>query len=972
MIARRLRQVLLVAALAPAAAHAQQIAVRHYTVEDGLGNDTVGTAFQDRKGFLWFATAGGLSRFDGYRFVTYTREDGLGSDVVHKIDESATGELWVGTNAGLARFVETPGRGTFVTTPVGPDRGVSSFAIAPDGTIWCAQSDGIYRGVARENGAPDFTRVMTRADSNWRARVLRDRDGRVWISNHETLLHVDGTTLLPHREPSTDEPIRGLAQRPDGALLVARLRTISALSPGTTAADDRWQTVVTLGGDTVPQAIAVDPRNRIWIATPTGLVTAEPSGGHLTSVRAVSGHVAGVTDDRDGNIWATTFDKGVFKVNREPVVSYGPGDGFSDAYIATVVEGDGGRIYAVTRAGTYEVRPGGVVLLEGSTAVPFTSIGRKILYDGHGWWMWTMGGLYRVEGALDFRRSRRIAYAGPPFPADADGPSLAVGAAGAVWIATPTRGRALRASSVAPETTWATVSLDPRLVPPGSMVTSAAGALWMGTHSQLARLKDDTTQIFPAQKGLPDTFVRALFLDSRGWLWIGTFNGGVSVARAPDSPQPTFENYSPSQGLASRYVNSIAEDRFGRMYFVTGRGLDRLDPQTGQIRHLTTADGLAGTKVTYVMRDSRGHVWVGTSTGVSRLIPSNDDREYAPPPVIITGVRAAEEDVPVPPRGTREPIALRLSPSRANVQVEYVAVEFRGEQMLRYQFRLDGSGQPWSLPTESRSVIFGSLAPGTYGFRVRAISADGRPGPETTSLSFTILPPIWQRWWFVLLAIGAIGSTVFWVYRQRMNQLLAVERVRRQVALDLHDDVGAGLVQIAAMGELAAEDPRTGARLWPDVAAVARSLRDSMSDIVWAVDPSKDHLADLVQRLKDVAYASLEADGVAVTFDAPSQAEMARIQLATDRRRHVLLVLKEAVANIVRHAGATEVRVVLTVQGRQLRLVIGDNGRGFVPETGGAGNGLRSMRGRAAEAGGTIEILSTPGAGTTITLTVPA
>jgi signal transduction histidine kinase/ligand-binding sensor domain-containing protein len=952
------------------AAGAQQVAVRHYTVDDGLANDTVGSAYQDSHGFLWFATAEGLSRFDGYRFVTYSKSDGLGANVVHRIEESLDGTLWVATAGGLSKLIETPGRGSFVTTAVRPGRAVSAFAVASDNAIWCIQDDGVYRGIAHGTGIA-WTRVAAHPDSQWRPRAFRDRSGRLWLSRDSTLFHVDGASLTPHRDPAGTEPIRGIAQRGDGGLIVARLRTMSIVTVGATAAEDRWTTTRVDFGDGEVQALLADTRDRLWVGTTKGLATVDLSSGRATYVRTVTTHVAGLLEDRDGNIWATTLDNGVFKLNREPVVSYGQAEGLVDPFVTAVVDGDGGRIYAVTRGGTYEIGTDAGRFLPGSNLPPFNTIGRKILYDGQGWWMWTAAGLYRAGSPLDFRRARRAHGAGPPFPLDADGPSLAVDGSRTVWIGTPGI-RVLRAPRDVPEHQWKAVQLEQTIAAPGSMAVTRKGTVWFGTHSQLVRLNGTRPQVFSAQRGFPDTFVRALFIDSRGWLWIGSFNGGVSVVRDPDAADPAFENYSPADGLASHYVNGIAEDLHGRLYFVTGRGLDRLDPQTGKIRHLTTADGLAGAKVTYCMRDSRGRLWIGTATGLSRLVPSDDDREHLPAPVAILAVRAGDEDVPLPPRGTREPLSLRLAPSRANVQIEYVAVEFRGERTLRYQFRLEGSGQPWSAPTDSRSVIYGNLAPGTYGFRVRAVSADGRIGAETAALAFTILPPVWQRWWFVLLAFATIGSAAFWMYRQRVNRLLAVERVRRQVALDLHDDVGAGLVQIAAMGELAAEDPDLGVRMWPDVAAVARSLRDSMSDIVWAVDPNKDHLADLAQRLKDVAYASLEADGVSVTFEAPPPADMARVQMPTDRRRHVLLVLKEAVANIVRHAGATHVKVALTLHGGELRLVIADNGKGFDAGAGAGGNGLLSMRRRASEAGGSLAILSTPGQGTTITLTVPA
>ncbi len=968
MIPRQVRGALLALAalIGPRSADAQQVALRHYTVDDGLANDTVGSAFQDSRGFLWFATAEGLSRYDGYRFVTYTKRDGLGADVVHRVDESPDGTLWVATAAGLARLLDAPGRGTFVAAPVGPHRGVSTFAVAADGGVWCLQEDGAYRGLPAGQGVT-FTRVAAQPPLESRPRTFSDRSGRLWISRNATLFHVDGASLVPHPHGPSGDPIRGIAERADGSLLVATTRQLWSITQGTAGTGDRWQPAVRELDGLHIQALTVDSRDRVWIGTAAGLLAADVKRGDATPVRGLTDDVRGILEDGDGNLWITTANNGVFKMAPEPIVSYTKADGLMDTSIAAIVEGDGGRIYAVThRGGTFEIREGGAALLSGSTASPFTSVRRSIVHDGQSWWMWTTAGLYRVDGALDFRRAMRVNSAWPPPSPEADGPALATDGPGVVWIGTR-GGEIVRAARDATIGAWPATRLDRGVPPPGPLARTRGGALWVGTRSQLVRLTGDRTETF----GVPDPYILSLFVDSRGWLWAGSFNGGVSVTRDPDAPKPVFRNYSDADGLASAFVSSIAEDRHGRIYLVTGRGLDRLDPQSGRIRHITTADGLVSAKVTYCMRDGRGHMWIGTTAGVSRLVPSRDHEEHSPPPVLITAVRAAEEEMPVAPRGTRGPLSLRLAP-HANVHVEYVALDFTGENTLRYQFRLGGADRPWSAPTDSRTVIYGNLAAGTYAFAVRAVNADGRIGPETAALTFTVLPPIWQRWWFILLAVAATAAVGVGLYRQRMNHLLAVERVRRQVALDLHDDVGAGLVQIAAMGELAAEDARAGDRMWPDIAAIARELRDSMSDIVWAVDPNKDHLGDLVQRLKDVAYASLEANGIAVEFNAPARAEMSRIQMPTDRRRHVLLVLKEAVTNIVRHAGATAVRIDLALRGRELHLVICDDGVGFKASEGPRGNGLGSMRRRAADVGGRLEIVSTPGQGTTVSLVVPA
>src|SRR5439155_1175317 len=138
---------------------------------------------------------------------------------------------------------------------------------------------------------------------------------------------------------------------------------------------------------------------------------------------------------------------------------------------------------------------------------------------------------------------------------------------------------------------------------------------------------------------------------------------------------------------------------------------------------------------------------------------------------------------------------------------------------------------------------------------------DGLANAEPSVMELEILPPIWQRWWFIGLVACVLFAGTFGLYRIRVTQIVAMERIRRQVATDLHDDVGSGLAQIAILSEVAKrETTPDGKNMMTEVADLARSMRDSMSDIVWAVDPRKDSLSDLVQRMRQVTFNLLEAE----------------------------------------------------------------------------------------------------------------
>jgi signal transduction histidine kinase len=300
-------------------------------------------------------------------------------------------------------------------------------------------------------------------------------------------------------------------------------------------------------------------------------------------------------------------------------------------------------------------------------------------------------------------------------------------------------------------------------------------------------------------------------------------------------------------------------------------------------------------------------------------------------------------------------------------------------ESLRYQYLLEGSGQDWSAPTDQRTVNL-NLAPGSYRLLVRAISSDGAISPEPAAVSFSILPPVWQRWWFLTLAVAAVGAAVYLVDRYRVARLLELERVRTRIATDLHDDIGASLSRMAILSEVVKQQTRQShqesAGLLTEIADSARGLVDSMSDIVWSIDPRKDDLANVVSRIRQFASDIFEAEGIDWRFEVPE--DIAKTKLPPDERRHIFLIFKEAINNIARHAGARTVRMCISLTHRKLEAEIGDDGRGFAAESldeaakkSRGGNGLKNMRARAAELGGRLDIDSAAGGGTRLSLSIP-
>jgi signal transduction histidine kinase len=316
---------------------------------------------------------------------------------------------------------------------------------------------------------------------------------------------------------------------------------------------------------------------------------------------------------------------------------------------------------------------------------------------------------------------------------------------------------------------------------------------------------------------------------------------------------------------------------------------------------------------------------------------------------------------------------LRLRPTENQVQVEFAGLNFGVGETLRYQYKLEGTERDWAPPTDSRSVNYAVLPPGSYRFLVRAVNTEGVASPAPASLEFMILPPFWLRWWFWTAAVGAITLLAVAAHRYRLRHALELERVRTRIATDLHDDIGSSLTQIAILSEVARRHMGTdAAQASPPLARIAdlsRELVDSMGDIVWAINPRRDHLGDLVHRMRRFASEMLPARNIQFDFQAPASGE--DTALGAEVRRQVFLVFKECVNNIVRHSGCRRAEFGLHIQQHRLLLWVRDDGHGMSVSGNGHGHGLASMEQRIRDLGGEWKISSEPGRGTAVSVSVP-
>src|ERR1044072_3749095 len=1023
---------------------AERLPLKTYSTTDSLANNEVNKLFRDSRGFLWFCTAGGLSRFDGYSFTNFATENGLPDPVVNDLVETRTGEYWLATNGGLVRFNpnaasvnrvinanEDLSDSKMFSTILTDDQNRSISAVNTlledhEGNLWCGTNKGLYR-LERSRGSLTLRAVDLGIPNEYAAQsqilsLIEDANGCLWVAAPSGLYRrwPDGSATrytrkdgLPTNYIQTlfaDREKRLWAGTRDSEFLEFSADRVKS----TVTVVRSYNTHTGLPTGWINEIFETSDR-KFWAATNEGLLEFYPdSKDRSSSVRAYTTRngltyheISALAEDLSGNLWLGTTTAGAMKLARKGFQTYDEQDGI--AVVNSIFEDQAGGLCfrgAVLGDNQRSVFEGAHLdLLRSTRDVYYTRFGR---FDGHNftwfkpdavsnfgwvseqltlqtrngeWWVGTSDGLYHFPAATNFedlKTARPLAiYTTKDGLAALQVFRLLEDVHGNVWISTIS-------SAINGLARWnpATRKLEDLANIPGLPPTTnhlarifgedSAGNIWIGYSGGVARFRQGVFTVFSVTDGLPAGAITQIYLDHKGRFWLVSARSGLIEVDNPDAIHPNFKSFTTEQGLSSIELSVITDDLSGRIYVGGSLGLDQFDPDTGRVKRFTAADGLASGAFLAAFRDRKGDLWFGTTRGLSRYTPATDENTDAPP-ILISGVQVAGSRQPVSILGARQISLPDFSASQNQVEIQYVGLSFATGDVVRYQYKLEGVDADWSRPTEQRIVNFANLAPHQYRFVVRALSSSGAISIAPAYVSFTILPPVWRRWWFEVLAALAAAGIVYAVFRYRVARVLEVANIRTRIAADLHDDIGSNLTRIAILSEVAQsklhDDSQTIVGPLTSIAEISRDSVASMSDIVWAINPKRDTLLDLVQRMRRFTNDILIPRGVEFQFQAPELDY--DLRLGASVRRNVFLVLKEALNNAVRHAQCTSVVIDLKIEGSWVVLSVQDNGVGLDPDKSREGQGLSNLGKRARDSRGELQVNSRDGNGTQIKLRVP-
>ncbi|MEI7898986.1 MAG: two-component regulator propeller domain-containing protein [bacterium] len=757
-----------------------------------------------------------------------------------------------------------------------------------------------------------------------------------------------------------------------------------------------------------PTALHEDRQGSLWLGTrEKGLYRFDRTG--VATVVLAQQTILNITEDREGNLWVGSRGGGLSQVKPRVAELLAPGTGVPFGGVRSVCQDTAGQLWAV-------IWPNGEVMR--GAGQDWSSLTVRDGWSVHnakcveadpkgGVWIGTeYAGLHRWQDGVVTDHFGITNGLGTDMVS-----ALRVTGSGAVWIGTCAVEERPQVLQCLEDRKFQTFSL-----PSGSglvvvLATDAAGDCWAATsRGRLLRVRKGVLTDETAQTLGAPTEIRCLLGTPDGSLWVGT--GGQGLGRLKDG---RFSRCRMAQGLRDDYISNMLPDGLGRLWFAGNRGIfsarekDLIDLMDGRSARVWTAaygrnEGMLRLQASYdswpgAVRGADGRLFFAMQSGLAVVYAAQVKADQEPPPVLIEQVKVNGKTVAAygaagGPAGTeaaapaelgRDGVHLRLAPGRRQVEFAFTALGFNMPEALGFRYRLQGFDTEWNEAGTRRSATYSQLPPGHYRFEVTACSSDGLWNKTGAALELTAEPFWWETSWFFLASLtgfaACVGGVTWAAVRlrnrrriEKMERLHALDQERSRIARDIHDELGSYLTRIAWLSELAGTDKEL-----PDqveihsgkIGGYARQMVRSLDEIVWAVNPRNDTLQSLAQYLTYMAHEYLSPTSVNCRLDI--QPDLPEVSLSSATRRDLLLIAKEALHNILKHAAAGEARIGLSVTDGVLTLAVEDNGRGFdpaVPLSGRAGHGLENLRQRIVNLGGGFRCDSAPGQGTRLTFTL--
>jgi signal transduction histidine kinase/ligand-binding sensor domain-containing protein len=960
---------------------AQDMAIRTYTIKDGLPSTFDWSAYQDKLGYLWVGSPDGLSRFNGKSFTNYGLADGLPDARALMGFMDSHLRFWAITPRGVAEFKGN----RFISYPLADSqniRWVFQVLETQDGRLWCLTNVGVYQFNWNK-----WTKIKLYPgyENHPCHHIIETNEG----------LYINYGDLLVLKKPDATYKIIGELKDPgyyyNGLTTSAGQIFISTLD-GIYEIND--QHLVKLPGALGKlKGIYVyfrDSKKRFWVGRfklGVQLFADGDSSDFITIIKpSINFLPQDISEDNQGNIWIGSGN-GLIKISEPGFKIFDLPEIIEKSLLRNVLQPPGGPLLINNGSLTMFRYENGVfskkkLQIKSKTRLPNNElIIDNYAFDNKNRYWYNVRGVALVvqDGDNIYEQSKQLAHLG-----DQVFDVLYDSFRKKIIVAVYTQKFPCQFNN----SSYSILPVANNIEVKGNIMRlhqCANGVILFATDRGLIYSIDKQNICKLQLNEFKNGSISKFYNDSSGDTWIIYYGRGLRRYFWRGESLVFKEQVTKTEGLSNDNVRSICFDSRNNLWICTNSNVavfskkrDASNNQAYQIISFFDADDLQMHEAidAQITKDNKGNIWLFSGKYLICFYP---DKINFNQPVSSIEIENIELNL----RQTnwaaytdslsgifQLPYHPKLSHDNNTLGIYFKGISSSGTDGIKYSYQLEGLKNLWSSPSSNDFVSFVNLPPGSYAFKVKA-QLPNSSWSEPAVFSFAIKKAFWQTIWFYLLVAISLAAGVYLLFRYRLQQKINLFEMRNRISQDLHDEIGASMSGINLLGQMAVEKleqnkPEEASVFLFKVKNYTQDVIEKLSDMVWVFNPQNDSIEKLLQRLKYFTVSVASSKNIKVHFVTDKASET--MNLTIQQRKAIYLISKEAFNNAFKSSGCTNIYYNLTANGSKWQLRIQDDGKGFIPAENTDGNGLRNMQARADEIGAEFSIHSKPAAGTIIML----
>ncbi len=465
-----------------------------------------------------------------------------------------------------------------------------------------------------------------------------------------------------------------------------------------------------------------------------------------------------------------------------------------------------------------------------------------------------------------------------------------------------------------------------------ALLPDPVSGVWVGSESGLSRIVYNAQQqryeTAPGFSRLAGIYISDLFLDKHHRLWIATKGKGLACLNLNDLNAP-IEWFNSSNGLCNDFACRIESSHNDEILWIsTHNGISRFNVNKGSFQNFYEDSGFPSNEFNSAASAhfDDGTILFGGVSGLIKFHPDSIPVSTFQHKVILTAIKIYDQRIDsFQTINYTTPDGIRLSAYPEYLEFQLGSTEYTTPAMMRFRYRMRGLSELWTYTSGEHEVKFIRLAPGNYVFEVQAVPMDGHFS-SVLLLPVFVETPFYETWWFVALLLLLVAGILFLAYRYRLRQIFQEQQIRRQIADDLHDDIGNKLNIISILAQKIANNHSENSPKTIDLTKlieVSRNALRSLHTMIWSVDSDKDQLLSLINRMQDFADDYLRPLSIRFQFEIPQQVPDREIHLKA--RHHIMLIYQELLTNIVKYTQPTLINIQINLNQNTMQIQILNN-----------------------------------------------